>query len=279
MINGELQQTASLSTVRLKADPTVMGGRHVAVVLAAILIVAPSCARHDAPPEAPRARRSFELGAHSVQVDVPPDWDVLDQGSQKRFRKGELELVLQDLGPATPQGVQREVERARELWQADRAGEARLRLSNTRLPPDLFPTAATRQAFQSAWHAVVQSAGAAPFDEVEPAFDEMLIRLAAVPPRDLGEIADEGLAALGHDQRRDVKSRRAMTLDARDAVDLETWNRLSHTNPQRFIFLVNEGDLLVLYTSREGGAELVQAFASIRDSLHFADAGAAVTAR
>ncbi len=33
---------------------------------------------------------------------MPAGWEALDQGKQKRFRKGEFEIVLQNLGPRTP---------------------------------------------------------------------------------------------------------------------------------------------------------------------------------
>ncbi|MGB7217375.1 MAG: hypothetical protein WBD07_01090 [Vicinamibacterales bacterium] len=67
-----------------------------------------------------------------------------------------------------------------------------------------------------------------------------------------------------------MKSRSTATLDGRDAEDIETWTRLSHTYPQRLLFVEDAGDLLVLYTPREADAESVKAFGSIRDSLQFA---------
>lgn len=130
-----------------------------------------------------------------MQVAVPTGWEALDQGNQKRFRKGEFEIVLQYLGPATP------------------------------------------------------------------------------PPRDLDALVDWGLAAVGqavgHDQRREEKSRRTVTVDGREAVDIETWNRLDHTNPQRIFLIRDDGDLLALHTVRMAFADTLAAFDAIRDSLHF----------
>lgn len=42
--------------------------------------------------------KELELGPHRVQVSAPAGWDVLDQGAQKRFRKGESEILLENLG-------------------------------------------------------------------------------------------------------------------------------------------------------------------------------------
>ena len=150
-----------------------------------------ACARDNA---TPAVTKEFELGAHRVQVIVPTGWDALDQGKQKRFRKGEFEIVLQNLGPPAP------------------------------------------------------------------------------PPRNPDELADWGFTEVGHDQRREVKSRRAVTLDGREAIDIETWNRLDHTNPQRIFLVRAEGDLLALHTVGMAFEDSLAAFAAIRDSLHFVSA-------
>lgn len=125
--------------------------------------------------------RELDLGRHRVQVSVPTGWEVLDQGAQKRFRKGESEIVLQNLGKTT--------------W-------------------------------------------------------------------------DDGLASLEDNQRREVKSRTAMTIDNHEAMDVETWNRLDHTWPQRLLFVRADDDLLALQATRLVDAETLSAFESIRDSLH-----------
>lgn len=163
------------------------------LTIAVILVASSGCARENATP-APAGGRELEFGARRVQVTVPAGWEALDQGRQKRFRKGEFEIVLENLGPPTP------------------------------------------------------------------------------PPRDPDALLDWGLAAVGHDQRREVKSRRAVTIDGREAVDIETWNRLDHTNPRRIVFVRDEDDLLALHTPRMVFADSLAAFEAIRDSLHFVSA-------
>jgi len=177
----------------------MIGRRTTSLTLALtwVLTAASSCAR-DTPAPAAANTRQFTFGARQVRVTVPPDWEALDQGAQKRFRKGEFEIVLQYVGPATP------------------------------------------------------------------------------PPRDFDELIDWGLAALdagvGHDQQREVKSRRPATVDGRDAMDVETWSRLDHANPQRFFLVRDDGDLLALQTVRMAFAETLAAFDAIRDSLHIVSA-------
>ena len=168
------------------------------LTLARIVVVSASsgCAR-EKPTPVPQDKE-FEFGARRVHVKVPVGWDALDQGQLKRFRKGEFEIVLQYLGPATP------------------------------------------------------------------------------PSRDFDELIDWGLAAVGagvgHDQGREVKSRRAVTVDGREAMDIETWSRLDHANPQRIFLVQDDGDLLALQTVRMAFADTLAAFDAIRDSLHFVSA-------
>ena len=158
------------------------------LALVAVLAASgPGCVRDSATP----APREFQFGARRLQVMVPAGWEASDQGTQKRFRKGEFEIVLQDLGPRTP------------------------------------------------------------------------------PPRDMDELVDWGLAAVGHNQRRDVKSRRKITIDGRDAMDIETWSRLDHTNIQRIFLVDDDGEMVALSTAGMAFEDSLAAFDAIRDSLHF----------
>ena len=162
----------------------------------ALLVVTSSsaCARDNTVP----TPKTFEFGAHRVQVTVPRGWEALDQGRQKHFRKGGFEIVLQNLGPPAP------------------------------------------------------------------------------PPRNPDELIEWGLAEVGaevgHDDRREVKSRHPMTIDGREAMDIETWNRLDHTNPQRIFLIRDDGDLLALHTVGRAFEDSRASFDAIRDSLHFVSA-------
>ena len=164
------------------------GIRWTWLTLALILMAfaSSSCAREKAAP----APKELELGTRRVQVSVPAGWETLDQGRQKRFRKGEFEIVLQNLGPRVP------------------------------------------------------------------------------PARDLDQLVDWGLAAVGHNERRDMKSRREVTVDGREAIDIETWNRLDHTNPQRIFFVIDDGEVIALHTERMALEDSLAAFDALRDSLH-----------
>jgi hypothetical protein len=129
-----------------------------------------------------RVEKTIAVGAYRVTVSVPEGWEVLDQGTQKRFRQGDSEVILQDLGKT-----------------------------------DL----------------------------------------------------DAALGRLKGDQRREVKSRTPMTIREHEAVDIETWNRLDHMWPQRFLFVRLDDQWLALHTPRLADAATMKAFEAIRDSLQF----------
>ena len=147
-------------------------------LLVVALAVSSACAK----PEDVGVPKELELSPHRIQLSVPAGWELLDQGSQKRFRNGESEIVLQNLGNLD--------------WEVG------------------------------------------------------------------------ALKKLSDDERRQVKSRRPFLLDGHEAMEIETWNRLDHTWPQRFLFVRADDDVLALHTPRLADDETVKAFESIRDSIH-----------
>ena len=168
-------------------------GRATTLTLAFFVVVSCGCRRENPKP----VPKEFEFGARRVQLIVPEGWEALDQGREKRFRKGDSEIVLQYViaGPTTP----------------------------------------SRR-------------------ESDAVFDLALDALSA---------------GVGHDQQREIKSRREVSIDGRSGTDIETWSRLDHGNPQRFLLIRDGDDLLALRTERMAFADTLAAFDAIRDSLHF----------
>ena len=160
--------------------------------LALAFLTISSCARN--PPAPAPAATTFEFGTHRVQAIVPAGWEALDQGRQKRFQRGEAEIVLEHLSPLLPL----------------------------------------------------------------PDWDHLI---------DWGLMAVD--ARIGHDQPREIKSRRQASIDGRDAIDIETWSRLDHGNPQRIFLIRDEDSVLALHTPGMAFPDTLAAFDAIRDSLHF----------
>lgn len=244
-----------------------MTARHGAWLVAVLAALA-ACGARDAP-------RTFVVGEHRVSVRIPAGAEVLDQGRQVRLRAAGGELVLQDMGPAGPLGIRREVERAQELWRTGRVDEARWRLAGVPLPSEIFAGPADERAFRATWRGLTSEASRTlAYDAIAPRFVEVLGAIAALPERALPELADAGLAVLGHDARRDVKARAPVSVGGNDALDVETWNRLAHTSPRRFVFVRNDDFLLALYTETDVDADAAKEFVAVRDSLQFPPAAA-----
>lgn len=238
-------------------------------LLAASAAAFAACGAHDAP-------RTFAIGEHRVSARVPAGWEVLDQGRQVRLRGAGAELVLQDLGAAGPVGLRREVERAQDLWRAGRVDEARWRLYNVPLPEYLFATPEQARAFRDAWSGVTADAARAlTGDEPARRFVAVMGAVAELREPTLPELARHGLAVLGHDERRDVRASEPVAVAGGDALDVQTWNRLAHTSPRRFVFVRNDDFLLVLYTAADADGDAATAFTAVRDSLQLLPAAAA----
>jgi len=83
------------------------------------------------------------------------------------------------------------------------------------------------------------------------------------------DLESGALARLSPDDRREVKSTRTLLVGNHDAREIETWNRLDHTWPQRYVFVRADEDVIALHTPRLADPATLKAFESIRDSLHF----------
>lgn len=219
--------------------------------------------------------REVSVGEHRLFVAVPSGWQTLDQGRQLVFRKdsAELELVLSDLGAVRPEGLRKEVMRARDLWRDGRESEARSRLREVPLRKELFATRDDYERFLAAWQAVEGVPLDTSFATVNVPFDQFLQVIDSTQPPTLEAIADDALPRLGHDERRfELRSRQTTRVDGREAIAVETWRSLTHTDPRRFLIVVNEGRVLALRCDRCSDPVMAEGFDQVSASLHFASA-------
>ena len=68
---------------------------------------------------------------------------------------------------------------------------------------------------------------------------------------------------------REIAERNPVELDGRQAIRVETWDRLSHDHRQSFLFVLNEGNLFVLRMEMGKYAEMKPAFETLAGSLEF----------
>ena len=72
-------------------------------------------------------------------------------------------------------------------------------------------------------------------------------------------------------EQRDEASRTRLTVGGKDAVLVETWDRLSHNWPRRFLFVWSGQDFVVLYTMAGTVEEAEPVFKAFAASFAFAD--------
>jgi len=79
------------------------------------------------------------------------------------------------------------------------------------------------------------------------------------------------MVKLLEDGRREIASRDTLQISGRDARMIDTWDHVSHQYRKRYLFVLNQNKLLVLYTM-QGQFELMEpAFAELANSLAFID--------
>jgi hypothetical protein len=110
------------------------------------------------------------------------------------------------------------------------------------------------------------------YGEVAQYFDTLLAQIDATKPASIESIVDDALPRLGHDEsRREVKSRQTTSVDGREAMSVETWMTLTHSDRRCLLLIVNAGRALAIRCDRCEGAA-ADAFQDVTVSLHFADA-------
>jgi len=248
-----------------------MGRSRGLLLLAALLAAGCSGAPIAATP--PPRHYLLSPGDHRIAIDVPRDWTVASQGSEIRIRKGTIEkgvltIEIHDLGPAGLEGVRDEIQRARDLWIAGKDGDARWRLRRVAVSREWFPTATQRSHF---WSALNDLTGADPnteYAEVEGNFIALLDSVRALEPLPFDAAVDQALGSVEDlKNRRQIGSRRSVTIDGHDAQAIETWYRLAHSDPRRYVVIRNRSRLLAIWMDRSRSGAPYPAFDEIVRSL------------
>jgi hypothetical protein len=211
------------------------------------------------------------IGAHEVQLVIPAHWERFDHGRKQRFEIETLRISLADMGPVTREGFHFEIVRARELYRLGQLEDARTLLSTLQLRP-AFPSEQRWTSFAMPWNKI-RRAGLerVPLEPsaVESAYTEVLVEIDALPKPDMASLASAVLERIGHDQLRDIAEQRAMAIDGRGALLIDTWDRLNHTGRLRHVFVLNEGNLLLARMEMGRFAEMEAAFDDLVASLSF----------
>jgi hypothetical protein len=194
--------------------------------------------------------RELQVGAHRVFLVPPIGWEVLEHGRQAHFRNGEMQISLTDLGPATSEGMVREIGVARAIWIAGRRRDAFARVRTLQAPILRLASSDQRAAFWQDWYAVTDAVDRADSADIASGFEVLIQgagKLPEIPPPTMTEYVLET-----HPQadRREIAEQTRPVLHGRAWTELETWNRVSHLDPSRVAFLDDGGYLLELAIER-----------------------------
>lgn len=232
-------------------------------LIVAMAVLVGACAE-----EAP-VQLSLDVGAHSVTLDAPEGWQHFDEEAEHLFKKEIAQIFLTDAGPVTVQGFKQEVERARLAFQEVGLEQANDILNAIRWRSS-FPSIDRWEAFSAS---LMQARGLwdkrehyDPF-AVESAYTELLVQLETLPDRDIATLAIEVLADIEPLDRRTVRNQSPMLIDGRSALLIETWDRLNHVQPMRYIFILDEGRFLIVRSGLGQFSEIEPAFDAIVASL------------
>ena len=219
-------------------------------------------------PSRPEPPTAMTIGVHDVALHVPDGWLRFDHGREQRFQREIAQITLADFGPVTPEGYLREIEHARELFRGRQLADSRTQLSGLRMR-SAFSTERQWKRFESSWVSIADVGrrdDTVP-EEVEYAYSEVLRQIGALPAPTLSEIVERALPHVGHGAQRDVAEQSPVTIDGRQGLRVETWDRLSHDHRQSYLFVLNEGNLVVARMELGKFAVMTDAFEAIVESL------------
>src|SRR5262245_48930909 len=239
-----ISRCSSASSTRSAFRKSLVSRRAESVVwLLLVTAASSSCARQP-------AARDYIVGVHHVRLVSPADWEVLEQGRQHLFRRGEMEITLLDMGPATTQGMLRELNAAHAVWLAGRRKDAFERVRTLHGPPLSVATSEQRAQYWAHWYDPLPYPNEADSAAIGVAFDDLIRATRELPEAAPGAMETYVLESFPQADRSEVSSRTRRRFHGRDWTELRTWSRISHESPGRVAFVEAGGYLLVLAIER-----------------------------
>ena len=234
---------------------------HLVVSFTWLAIVA-GCGREPAPPLV-----ELEVGHFRLRLSPPEGWERLDHGRQQLFRNGEVELRLEDLGPVTRQGLERELEAAKQLLLAGRRADALARVRELHGPPLQLLSSDQRAQFWKPWTDVTYIPEQADDASLDRAFEALLSSARELPDIDMDALVEHVLARSSDFNRREIARQEERSIHGYDWVVVETWDRVSHGYRRQLACLEDRGYLLTLHTERGLIEQSASAFESLLGSI------------
>jgi hypothetical protein len=212
----------------------------------------------------------LNVGIHDISLALPEGWIHLDHGLEHRFQNDLRHIAISDLGPVTPEGYQREINHARELFRDYRLEDAKAHLDSIQLLAG-FSSARHWAEVSGVYHVALD--GGLKRDstrqEVEDAYTSLIQQVERMERSGLPSLVERLLPTLDTAAHREVASQQHLTIGGRDGMRVETWDKMTHESRLSFLFVLNEENMLVLRMAFGKQPDMQEAYDLMADSLRF----------
>ena len=182
----------------------------------------------------------------------------------------ELPVIhLRDLGPVTPEGLHREMSGLREQWLQGQGAAVQARMKALTPVHFLLRVPLLSRDFSIAWQRLLTASKDAPYDQVAAYFTTMLGTLDQSLALEMPAITDWALPYVEPRTRREIASRKLISVDKREAEEIETRDQVNDNGPRRLLFVVNDGHLLVVWSGIYDQDKSLDAYEMLRSSIRF----------
>ena len=216
------------------------------------------------------SKQPLDIGAHRGTLVVPTGWSVVNQGEKWEVRQGEASIVLHDLGPVSPQAMQREAERTIALWRGGNAEGAQTRVKRLMANVNRYVAEPSRIPLVNTMLPLIESgAQNLPEDELSQRFADWQQALRDMPTPSLASLGDGALTISGHDRRRAIHSSEQRTVGGKPAIEYMTVTQSTQSNKKRIVAIDNDGQLFAVYFGVLGHEAHLDTLDRVVRSLHF----------
>jgi len=222
----------------------------------------------------PVSTQRLVVGGHTVQLVVPEGWERIDYGQRQVFRHLEERIVLVDFGPVEGPGYVREIDAVRDLWRRGQRPDARVRLDELQLLPFSFGSRAHYLRVHALLGRARQIIDHGPETELDWTLSTLADTIAVLPTPGMEAFVEYALDRLGPDRRREILPPEATQIGGREALVVDTWDRMSHAQRKRQTLILNAGRLLVVAVEQGRLESTPRAYAALVQSLEFPPAEA-----
>ncbi|MGA1824215.1 MAG: hypothetical protein ACMUIP_06070 [bacterium] len=254
-----------------------MRKRAAPFVLSVLILSActPSCLR--------KAPIRLVIGTHHVSLRIAEDWiqerkcrhskpgkEYLNYGYEYTFHHDLARISLADIGPVTPDAYLREIYEARELFrqgQLKKAHAVLWRLYQHSALPRLHhiqkDTESWRFILDGGLHRKLEA------EEVESAYQTVIKDVEALDTPKMSRIVEYALPNIRPGVHTEILDQHPTVINGHQGIRLDSWDRISHNQRKSHLFILNQGNLLIIQMVYGNYLEIKPVFDKMVNSLEF----------